>query len=448
MKQGTLGFEAMKLRSLILATVVLLALVGTLYWSEHRKPKDETVSADTSPSILKLDQGTITGVELKKKDAEPVVLSKGDSGSWKITEPKPFGADQGAVLGMLSALSSLNSERVVEDKTSDLKPYGLEPPALEVDVKEKDKKSQKLLLGDDTPTGNAVYASLAGDPRIFTIPSYNKTSIDKSVNDLRDKRLITLEPDKISRLELVRNNQTIEFGRNKDEWQILKPKPLRADSTEVGNVVRKLTDAHMDLRSSSQNEKETDFAKATPVATAKVTDESGTQELQIRKNKDNYYAKSSVVDGVYKVDSDLGTAVNKGLDEFRNKKIFDFGYNDPDKVDINSGSKQYDLSKGGTDWWWNGKKMDPEDVETLIAKLRDLQANKFVDSGFANPSMQISVTSDSGKRVEKISIAKSGSDYLVQRENDPTLYQLEASSIDGLQKAAADLKPVAAPAKK
>jgi hypothetical protein len=440
----------MKLRSLILASVVLLALVGTLYWSEHRKPKDETVSANASPSILKLDQGTITSVALKKNDAEPIVLTKGDSGSWKITEPKPFGADQSAVSGMLSTLSSLNSERVVEDKASDLKPYGLEPAALEVDVKERDNKSQKLLLGDDTPTGNAVYASLAGDPRIFTVPSYNKGSIDKSVNDLRDKRLITLEPDKISRLELVRNNQTIEFGRNKDEWQILKPKPLRADSTEVGSVVRKLTDAHMDLSGSSQNEKETAsaFAKATPVATAKVTDESGTEELQIRKNKDTYYAKSSVVDGVYKVDSDLGTAVNKGLDDFRNKKIFDFGFNDPDKVDINAGSKQYDLSKGGTDWWWNGKKMDPENVETLIAKLRDLEANKFVDSGFANPSMEISVTSDSGKRVEKVSIAKSGSDYLVRRENDPTLYQLDASSIDGLEKAADDLKPVAAPAKK
>ena len=39
------------------------------------------------------------------------------------------------------------------------------------------------------------------------------------------------------------------------------------------------------------------FATAAPVATAKVTAESGTQELQVRKNKDDYYAKSSAVEG-------------------------------------------------------------------------------------------------------------------------------------------------------
>ena len=61
-------------------------------------------------------------------------------------------------------------------------------------------------------------------------PATHKTSVDKSLNDLRDKRLLTVSADKISRIELVRKNQDIEFGRNKDEWQILKPKPLRADS--------------------------------------------------------------------------------------------------------------------------------------------------------------------------------------------------------------------------
>ena len=70
------------------------------------------------------------------------------------------------------------------------------------------------------------------------------------------------------------------------------------------------------------------FARATPVATAKVTDQSGTQELQVRKNKDTYYAKSSAVEGAYKVDSTLGQALDKGLDDFRNKKLFDFGFSD------------------------------------------------------------------------------------------------------------------------
>ena len=441
----------MKLRSLILATVALLVLVGLLYWSDHRKPTEDTAKAstDTAPAILKLDEGSITKLELKKKAAEPIVLTKNGSGAWQITQPKPLNADQSVVSSALSTLSSLNSERLVDDKASDLKQYGLDQPSFEADITEKDNKSQKLLLGDDTPAGSAVYAMLAGDPRVFTVASYKKTSIDKGVNDLRDKRLLNVSADKVSRVDLTRKNQEIEFGRAKDEWQIVKPRPLRADSTQVGELVSKLADARMDLTGSDADIKDaaSAFAKAAPIAVVKLTDQSGTQELQVRKNKDTYYAKSSAVEGAYKIGSDLGQAVDKGLDDFRNKKLFDFGYSDPAKIEMHSGSKAYFLTKGGADWWSNGKKMDAATVQPLISDIRDLAAAKFVESGFASPTIDLTVTSDDGKRVEKVSIAKSGDSYIAKRENDPFLYQLDASAVDGLQKSADGIKPTAAPAK-
>jgi Domain of unknown function (DUF4340) len=440
----------MKIRSLFLATLVLLALVGTLYWSDHRKPTDDTkVSADTAPPILKLDEGSITRLELKKKDAPSIVLAKNSSGAWHITEPKPINADQSTVSSALSTLASLNSERVVDDKASDLKQYGLDRPALEVDISEKNNHAQRLLIGDETPAGSAVYAMLAGDPRVFTVASYHKTSIDKNLNDLRDKRLLTISADKVSRFDLIRKNQEIEFGRNRDEWQILKPKPLRADSGQVGELLGKLADARMDLSLPTADNKDaaSDFAQGAPLATAKLTDQAGTQELQVRKNKDTYYAKSSIVDGAYKLDSSLGQALDKGLDDFRNKKLFDFGYSEPGKIELHNGSKADFLTKGGPDWWSNGKKMDSGSVQDLISQLRELSASKFVDSGFANPAIEITVTSDEGKRVEKVSIAKSASGYIAKRENESSMYQMDASAIDRLQKAVDDVKPAAAPSK-
>jgi Domain of unknown function (DUF4340) len=444
---------AMKIRSLIVAAIVLLGLVGTLYWSEHRKPTDETAkaSADSSPPILKLDEAAITKVELKKKDAEPIVLTKNNTGVWQIVQPMVLRADQSTVSGVLSTLSSLSSERMVDDKASDLKQYGLDQPAVEVDVTAKDKM-QKLLIGDPTPAGSAVYAMLAGDPRIFTMASYHKTGIDKSLNDLRDKRLLSVDADKLSRLELVRKNQTIEFGRNKEEWQILKPKPLRADSSQVGELARKLADARMDLSGSGTDPKETTpaFARATPIATVRVTDPSGTQELQVRKSKDAYYAKSSAVQGTYKVDADLGQALDKGLDDFRNKKLFDFGFTNPSKIEMHSGTKEYFLTRGsagGADWWSNGKKMDAGSVQSYISSLRDLASTKFLDSGFANPTTEVTITSDDGKRVEKVSFAKSGNNYIAKRENEPTLYLVDSSTVEALQKSADDIKPAAPPNK-
>ena len=440
----------MKIHGLVIAACVLLVLGGVLYWSNrHQSNESSKISADSSPAILKLDQANITKLELKKKDAEPLALSKASSGDWQITEPKPLRADQGAVSGVLSALSSLNSQRIVEDKAADLKTFGLENPSLEVDLTEKDNKSQKLLLGDQTPASNGIYAMLAGDARVFTMASWEKSSIDKSLNDLRDKRLLPVSPDKISRVELVRDGQDVEFGRNKDEWQILKPKPLRADGTQVGDLVRQLTEAKMDVSASDAKGAASAFAGAKPIATAKLTDESGTQELQLRKSKDTYYAKSSAVEGAYKVDSELGKALDKSVDDFRNKKLFDFAYNDPNKIELHNGPKSYFLTRGSggsEDWWSNGKKMDATTVESLISDLRDLSAGKFPDSGFSNPDIGATVTSDNGKRIEKVEIAKAGDHHVARRQNEPALYQLDTKSVEDLLKAADDIKPESKPA--
>jgi len=432
---------------------VLAALTGVLYWSNHHPPSENTAKAslDTPPKILSLKQEDISKIEIRKKGGEELDLAKGEAGKWQITAPKPLSADQEAVSSLLSTVSSLNADRLVEEKPGDVSQYGLAQPTLELDLTTKDAKPQKLLLGDDTPAGSAVFAKLDGDPRVFTIASYNKTSIDKSANDLRDKRLLTVDFDKLSQIELATKKQNIEFGRNKQEWQIVKPKPLRADNFQVEEIVRKLRDTKMEASSTDADAKKsaTAFASGTPVASAKVTDTASTQELQIRKNKDDYYAKSTAVPGIYKVSSDLGKELDKNLDDFRNKKLFDFGYDDPSKVEVHDGAKAYFLTKGGQDWWSaDSKKMESSSVQALVDKIRELSASKFVDSGFASPAIEVNVTSNDGKRIEKVSISKSGDTYIAKRDNEPALYQLDSSSVADLQKVAADVKPAPAIGKK
>jgi hypothetical protein len=443
----------MKNSGLIIAAVVLAALTGALYWSNRHPASESTAKAsvDAPPKILSLKQDDISKLEIKKKGGEALVLARGDSNKWQITAPKTLGADQEAVSSLLSSVSSLNSDRLVEDKAVDLNQYGLAQPALELDVISKDAKPRTLLLGDDTPAGNAVFAKLEGDPRVFTIASYNKSSIDKTVNDLRDKRLLTVDFDKLSQVEIVTKKQDIEFGRNKQEWQIVKPRPSRADNFQVEEIVRKLRDAKMDTATSDADAKKASaaFASGTQVATAKVTDAAATQELLIRKSKDDYYAKSTAVPGIYKVPNDFGTGLDKNVDDFRNKKLFDFGYDEPSKVEVHDGAKAYFLTKGGQDWWSaDSKKLDSASAQSLIDKIRELSATKFVDSGFTTPSLELTVTSNDGKRIEKVLIAKSGDTYIAKRENEPALYRLDSSTVTDLQKLAAEVKPAATAGKK
>jgi hypothetical protein len=300
----------MKFRGLVLATIVLALLIGLLYWS-NREPaaKPAENSDSTSPKILALNQADIVKIDVKKKNGDEVAVAKDSSGAWHITAPATYRADPSAINGILSDLSPLTADQLVEDKATNLANYGLSPPDAEVTVTESGDKSQRLLLGDETPTHSGAYAALAGDPRVFTISSYVKTGLEKNLNDLRDKNL------------------------------------------------------------------------------------------------------------------------------------FDLGFSDPQKIEFHDGDKTYFLTRGGTDWWGAyGKKLESAGANSFVEQLRNLKAEKFVDSGFGAPTIQITVIADPGGQPQKVSISQSGDQYIAKREGDSTLYQLDGKAVEELQKAEAKLK--------
>ena len=448
----------MKLRGLLSAAVVLAALLGALYWSNRHKASEDTsvkASPDAAPKILSVDKAGVTRLAILRKDQPELNVVRNDSGTWQISTPKPLAADQDAVSSLLSLLSPLNSDRLIEEKASDLSKYGLAAPALEVDITLKDNKTQKLLIGDQTPSGSNYYAAVAGEPRLYTIATYNKSGLDKTADDLRDKRLLTADFDKVSQIELVGlkpdKKQDITFARDKEAWQILKPKPYRAETYQVENLIRSLKDARMESNTAGEETVNgAVFKSAAPFVMARITGASGTQELELRKAKEDYYAKTSVLPGVYKVPAPVAGGLDKSLDDFRNKKVFDFGFQDPNRVEIHEGAKSYFLTHSGSDWWGpDGKKLDESSAQALLGKLRDLSAETFPDSGFTTPMMEITVTSNDSKRVEKVAVAKNGEKYIAKRESEPALYELAASAVPDLEKAAAGVKPAAtAPAAK
>jgi hypothetical protein len=441
----------MKFRGLLVGTLVLAALAAGLYFSNRQKSAEAAKPpSDLPPKILALPDGDIVKIALKKHDADEIILEKSPAGKWQITFPKPYGADQEAANQLASAVGTVTSDKLIEDKATDLAGFGLKAPNTELDITTKKGAVKKLRIGDDVPANGGTYVALDGDPRVFTGAAYTTTSLEKSLNDLRDKRLLTFDQDKLSRVELLAKKQDIEFGRDKDQWQIVKPKPLRADGLQVEELIRKLKDTKMDLAVSEEDAKKaaSTFGTGTVVATVKMTDPSGTQQMEVRKVKDDYYAKSSAVDGAHKVTADLATALDKGADDFRNKKLFDFGFSDPNKIEMHDNGKSYAFEKKGEDWLAGGKKQDSTSVQSFVDKLRDLSSSKFIDAGtFGTPTIDITVTSGDGKRVEKVLISKQGSDYIAKRENEPALYGIDPKNVDELSKAASDVKPAQAPKK-
>jgi len=129
---------------------------------------------------------------IKKNDGDDVVLSKVGPENWKITSPKPLIADNDMVSIITFDLSPLKAEQVIEEKASDLKAYGLAPPAVELFATIKDGKPTKLSDRRRHPGRRHGVRMVQGDPRVYTINSSLKANFNKSLADIRDKRLVPL----------------------------------------------------------------------------------------------------------------------------------------------------------------------------------------------------------------------------------------------------------------
>jgi hypothetical protein len=439
----------MRSRGLLGAAVLFAILAGVIYWSNKQKAKEESAppkDSETAPKIASIPQMDIARIELKKTGQDVVIEKSG--GNWRITAPEPFNADQEIINSLATGLSSLTADSVVEQKASDLAPFGLAQPSEIVMITGKGGKTQTLLFGDEVPTGSQVYAKSDGSAKIYTVAAFTRSSFDKGVNDLRDKRLLTTDPGNLARVELVSRGQDVEFGRSSQgEWQILKPAPYRADGLQVEELIGKLKEAKMDLSTSDDDRKKAAaaFASAALVSTAKVTDGSTTQELELRKGKSgDYYVKSTGVAGVWKATSELSDGMSKSVDDFRNKKLFDFGFDDPGRIDIHDGAKSYSFVRSGDKWFAKGKELDGVSIQSFIDKLREFTSTKFVDSGFAAPTADIAVISKDGKRFEKALLSRQGADYIAKRNSEATLYQVDGKSVQELETAAVAVKPLAA----
>ncbi|MCC6293826.1 MAG: DUF4340 domain-containing protein [Bryobacterales bacterium] len=440
----------MQFRGLLMAAAALAVLGGLVWWSNKAEAnKEKTADPNAPPKLVEIDAAKLQKVEITKNGAVTTLERPADN-RYRITSPQPLAADQDAASGVFTALTSYVSDGIVEEKAASLAPFGLDHPTLTVAITRKDGAPVKLLFGDDTPTGGSTYVMKEGDPRVYTVASYNKASLDKSWTDLRDKRLLTFDAEKLSRLELATKGQTIEFGKNNNgEWQIVKPRPLRADGNQVEELLRKLKDAKMDvsLPGGEAQGLTAKFNAAAPAGSAKATDAAGEQTIEVRKDKDgNFYARSSAVEGVHKLSADVGEGFNKTLDDFRNRKLFDFGWTDPGRIDIRDGGALRSFSKAGGKWTSAGKEMDSTSVQSLVDKLRELSAVKFPEKGSGEPTLEATVASADGKRTEKVIITKSGNSYFGTREGEPSLYELDGKLVEELRHAAADVK-AAQPAK-
>jgi len=185
------------------------------------------------------DPARVTRVEINTPEGFVRIVRQED-GSWMLRQPLEARADTRSVEALVSAICGWRAQQFVSDEATDKAVYGLDEPPSEVSLAfGTDGTARTLQLGS-TIAGDepSRYVTMKNEPSVMTMPALNAEALRIKVDDLRDRRLVSLAMDEIHGIRITRGEQAVELWREEKAWNITRPRSWPADVERVDALLR------------------------------------------------------------------------------------------------------------------------------------------------------------------------------------------------------------------
>jgi len=435
------------LKSTVALAVVLLGLVGYIYFVDSTKPASG--AAETKAKAFTVEADQIEEIQIKPAAAESSRAEK-TNGTWQLVEPEKTDADQGQLTSTATNIASLEVNGVVDDNPTDLAQYGLNPAKLDVAFRVKGEKDLRhLLVGEKTAAGGDLYAKRADEKRVILISSYLEGTFNRTPFDLRDKTLLKFDHDKVDGLEIARGGTITQLAKSNGEWAIVKPYRARADFGTAEAAISSLSSTQMQKIVSPTAVDLQAYGLDRPAVTTTVISGSARATLALGKVEgDSTYARDVSRPMVFTIPQATAVDLQKDAGMFRRKDMFDGRSFNASRVELHRGAETLTFArskdKDGKDVWRNaaGTVVDTAKVEDMLTKLSNIRAQLFqerVDPALKMPTLVATVSMDNGK-TETVTFARQGDAVIANRADEGGSATVEAVALNDAMMAIDALK--------
>jgi len=203
---------------------------------EEKKTEEKEKSAKLFDG---LEKGRVRSLRLESAGKLVVLAARPDEKTpWKIAEPLLAEAEEGALTTLVEAAVGLRQKSELAGE-SDLKQFGLEAPRTRVTLKTDDGKVLGFEVGADNQFDNTVYLRKLGEKIIRVAEGSSKAPFEKTLFDLRDKRVTHLdEGAEIRRLEVRGGPVPYALVKEGKEWKLESPPGTAAGLADAGTADR------------------------------------------------------------------------------------------------------------------------------------------------------------------------------------------------------------------
>jgi len=444
------------LKSLLVLSVVLAGLAAYVYFVESKKPEDGAAAA--GPKVFAVKTEAVEEITVKSAGGDRTVLKKA-GGAWQIAAPVTAPADEAEVSGIVTNLATVDIVRTVEENATDLSQFGLAEPRVEVEFKEAGgKPAQRLLIGDKNATSGNLYAKLPNEKKVFLIAGSYDTTFNRGTFDLRQKSVLTFQRDQVDKVVVEGGAAPVELSRVAGEWKLARPIQAPADYGSVEGLIGRVQSAQMKAITAQEAADLKPYGLDKPAASVTFGLGSSQATLLIGAKADagTVYARDASRPLVFTVDSTLLDDVKKPVDDLRRKDLFEFRAFNATSVQVTRGAETliFEKTKGdgkdAVDKWREtkpaAKDLDAAAFDALLTKLTNLRAQSFVEAGgkaktgLESPVVVVTVRFDEGKKEEKVSFGRAGTEVFAAMTGQPGAARIDATEFDDVLKALEAIK--------
>jgi hypothetical protein len=436
----------------LLALVV--AAVGAFVWfyeiqggEQRAKKEEEAKRLYTGVSAEK-----ISSIELRTEDGANARLERAGDEGWKLVAPLAAPADRFAADGIASTLAELAPEATF-DTPEPLENYGLAgEPTVRFRAGETD---YALRLGNTTPVGGNVYATDGDGKRVFTLASWRKNALQKSVKQLRDGRVLDFDRARVKGIALASPDGQIVLARADEGWRIAQPVDAKADADAVEGLLSDLqylrADEFVDAPAPDAQ-----LGLAAPWLAAELTPESGEPlRLAVGAVRDDRRVVRGSAGRVFEIARSRVESMPRTLSAFRWKQLASFDGENAASFEVRfqePGGEPVTIAGTSPEQGWqtSPEAMEPGKASRLVSELSSLRAEDVAADamgdaeraglGLAPPRAAFVVRGkpneghEGGAPLAEVQLGQAQPDGRIpaQRAGEPTIYWLPASVRDAL----------------
>ena len=378
-------------------------------------------------SVIKFNPETVSGIQFKHRDAgstsqsNTINCEKRDE-TWHVIHPLEAKADAEEIEDLLSELRSLKVlsfeldgfEADGADTKAQLEKSGLEDPRIQVELTDGDN-TYTIDIGSSIPSENStqgrVYVKTAVyQDAVYTVVEDIYHLLNKSVFDLRDKRVIDFQRTDTIRIEIKQDTETTVCTKNFDNtWELQTPTgKIKADAEAVDDLLFGVDSLEAAAFVDDSTGSLALSGLATPsikVAFTQRGEEAPTVlSIGAYTQDGTVYVKAEQFPQVSRVKRALIDKIAQGTAWLRDKQVLNFHIDDAIRLTSTlPGESAFTCQRLGTNWRLTAPVQEDAnntEVNAIIYELDDLMVAAFVGrkstptdttTGFSKPNVQLTV---------------------------------------------------------